>query len=248
MVTCNSNTNYKKITDDQNSLLLKPNFKNNIKKYLMAAYLPSILIAIGTIIYFIIFPNHLDLSLVYVKNLINGVGQEINIPILSTSSLILISFCLIIIAPLVIINHILAFCEELGWRGDLLPLLCNRIGITKGIIVDGMLWGLVHAPLICFGINYSGNYFASPFSGILMMVVFAIFLGIFLSYLTIKANSIIPACIAHGVTNAVREAPLFICITSYNALLGLKPSGIIGMIGFILLDIIILIKLNKELK
>lgn len=53
----------KKNKNDSNSLLLKPKFKNNIRKYIMEAYIPSILIAIGTIIYFICFPNHLDLSL-----------------------------------------------------------------------------------------------------------------------------------------------------------------------------------------
>lgn len=76
-----------------------------------------------------------------------------------------------------------------------------------------------------------------------------IVIEIFLSYLTIKTNSVIPASIAHGVINAVREAPLCIMsVSSYNALLGPKPSGIIGMVGFILLGIIILIKLNKEKK
>lgn len=49
----------------------------------------------------------------------------------------------------------------------------------------------------------------------------------------------IPACISHEVINALREAPLFICESNYNALLGPKPSGIIGMSGFLVMGIVL---------
>ena len=149
-------------------------------------------------------------------------------------------------APLVFVNHILAFGEEVGWRGYLLPLLCRKFGVTRGIIIDGVLWGVVHAPLGSFGVNYAGDYPGAPWTGMLLMIVFATSVSVFLSCLTIRTKSIIPACISHGVINALREAPLFICVSNYNALLGPKPSGIIGMSGFLVMGIVLMICIKSR--
>ena len=236
----------RKITNDKSELPLKPLIKNNWKVYAISAYIPGIIIALGAWLYFAIFPTHLDLTLGYLKDLMTVTGQQIQLPTLSISSLLLIEVGLVIFAPLVFVNHILAFGEEVGWRGYLLPLLCQKIGVVKGIIVDGVLWGVVHAPLVLFGVNYAGDYVGAPWTGILMMIVFATSVGVFLSYLTIKTKSIIPACISHGVINALREAPLFICVSNYNALLGPKPSGIIGMSGFLVTGIILTLCINNR--
>ena len=238
----------RKITNDKSELPLKPMIKKNGKMYVISAYIPGIIIALGALLYFAIFQKHLDLTLGYLKDLMTVTGQQIQLPTLSISSLLLIAVGLVIIAPLVFVNHILAFGEEIGWRGYLLPLLCSKFGLTNGIIVDGILWGVVHAPLVSFGVNYAGDYFGAPWTGILMMIVFATSVGVFLSYLTIKTKSIIPACISHGVINALREAPLFICVSNYNALLGPKPSGVIGMSGFLVMGIILMLCIKSKNK
>lgn len=236
----------RKLTHDKTPLPLRPYIKRNWKKYILAAYLPSILIVLGAVVYFALFPQDLDLSFSFVKSLVAATGQEVVIPTITKSVLGVIAVGLIMIAPMVFMNHILAFGEEIGWRGYLLPLLCEKIGTVWGILLDGILWGVAHAPLVYFGVNYAGDYAGAPWTGMLMMVVFATVVGIFLSYLTMKTQSVIPACIAHGVINAIREAPLFVCVVEYNALLGPKPSGIIGMSGFLVLGVVILIKLGKE--
>ena len=236
----------RKITNDKSDLPLKPLIKTNWKMYVISAYIPGIIIALGALLYFAIFPTHLDLTLGYLKDLMTVTGQQIQLPTLSISSLLLIAVGLVIFAPLVFVNHILAFGEEVGWRGYLLPLLCEKIGVVKGIIIDGILWGAVHAPLVSFVVNYAGDYFGAPWTGMLMMIVFATSVGVFLSYLTIKTKSIIPACISHGVINALREAPLFICVSNYNALLGPKPSGIVGMSGFLVTGIILTLCMNNR--
>ena len=81
------------------------------------------------------------------------------------------------------------------------------------------------------GINYNFGYPGFPYTGILMMTVFAAILGIWLSYLTIRTKSVIAASIAHGTVNAIREGPAFVAVAGINTLLGPKPSGVIGMIG-----------------
>lgn len=238
----------RKLTDDKSKLPLKPLIKKNWKMYVVSAYIPSIAVVLGASLYFAFFPKHLDLSFTFLGDLFAAHGQQIQLPTLSIFSLLLLAAGLVILAPLVFINHILAFGEEVGWRGYLLPLLCRIFGVTKGIIIDGVLWGVVHAPLVSFGVNYAGDYFGAPWTGILMMIVFATSVGVFLSYLTIKTKSIIPACISHGVINALREAPLFICVSNYNALLGPKPSGVIGMSGFLVMGIILMLCIKSRIK
>lgn len=236
----------RKITNDKSELPLKPLIKKNRKMYVVSAYIPSIAIVLGTSLYFALFPMHLDLSFTYLGDLIAAHGQQIQLPMLSISSLLLIGAGLVLLAPLVFINHILAFGEEVGWRGYLLPLLCRKFGVTRGIIIDSVLWGAVHAPLVAFGVNYVGDYPGAPWSGMLMMIVFATSVGVFLSWLTIKTKSIIPACISHGVINALREAPLFICVSNYNALLGPKSSGVIGMSGFLVIGIVLMLCIKSR--
>lgn len=44
-------------------LWIKPNFKNNKKFYLIAWFLPAILIVLGAGVYYLVFPSHFDLSM-----------------------------------------------------------------------------------------------------------------------------------------------------------------------------------------
>lgn len=230
----------KRLAHDKSGLFLHLNMRAAWKQYLLAAFLPGVLEGIGAALYFSIFPKHLDLSLTYMERLLAMNGQAAGLPQLTFPAVIGIGLLLTLTAPLVFVNHVAAFGEEIGWRGYLLPLLTEEFGVQRAVLLDGALWGIVHAPLVCFGLNYTGNYPGKPWTGILMMVLFAVSIGIFLSWLTLKSGSIFPACIAHGAINAIREAPLLICLDTYNALLGPKPSGLIGMAGFLFLGAVIL--------
>ena len=232
----------KRMAHDKGGLFLQLNIRKAWKQYLLAAFIPGALEGIGVALYFFIFPSHFDLSLTYAAQLLTLNGQTAELPQLSLPIVIGVGLLLILAAPLVIVNHAAAFGEEIGWRSFLLPLLMDELGARKAVLLDGVLWGIAHAPLVCFGLNYTGEYPGAPWSGILMMVLFASTTGIFFSYLTLKSRSIFPACIAHGAINAIREAPLLICLDTYNVLLGPKPSGLIGMTGFLVLGAIIFVK------
>lgn len=233
----------KRLTHDKSGLFLRLNVRRAWKQYLLAAFLPGGLTGFGTVVYFVLFPEHLDLSLSYMAQIFALNGQIVEMPQITISAVVIVGLLLALAAPLVIINHVAAFGEEIGWRGFLLPLMVEELGVRKAVVLNGVLWGLVHAPLVCFGLNYTGDYPGAPWTGMLMMCVFAAVLGIFLSWLTLKSESIFPACIAHGAVNAVRETPLVICMGGYNVLLGPKPSGLIGMAGFLILAVVLLVRL-----
>lgn len=42
------------------------------------------------------------------------------------------------------INMLVALGEEVGWRGVMFQYLKDKLGITKGRIVGGAIWGCWH--------------------------------------------------------------------------------------------------------
>jgi len=226
----------RKITKDNFKVGIRPYFKKNIKYYLQACLFPGIFTCIGAVIYFVLFPETFDLTLAHAGSLM---GVEVTLPFTLTIPLVLLfAILIIVIAPLVIINHVFAFGEEFGWRGYILPKLQTFMSDRKAVIINGVLWGLGHAPLVCFGLHYNFDYIGFPYTGIIMMTIFATVLGIWLSYLTIKTKSVVAASIAHGAINSMRELPAFIAVSGINVLIGPKSSGIVGMIGFIILALV----------
>jgi membrane protease YdiL (CAAX protease family) len=194
----------RKITNDRSPWFLRPNFRNNWKTYLIAAFLPGVAIFFGALIFFAIFPQDLDLT---ARNLVEQYSQ-FGAPetlLLTPTSIILIGIAFIFISPLIIPVHIFAFGEEIGWRGYFLPILLRLMNQRKAVILHAFLWGLAHSPLIYLGFNYGSDYWGTPITGIIMMTLVCIALGTWLGFLTIKSGSIIPATIFHGAGNVIGE-------------------------------------------
>ncbi|WP_195988094.1 hypothetical protein [Clostridium sp. D53t1_180928_C8] len=80
------------------------------------------------------------------------------------------------------------------------------------------------------------------------MIIFCIFVGSFLSYITLKVKSSIPAAIAHGMINGFASvSTLFLSVNNNtNPFIGPLPVGIIGGCGFIIVGIICFILIKKE--
>jgi membrane protease YdiL (CAAX protease family) len=221
------------ITRDKSPWYLKPHFRRSWKTYLLAAFLSGGAIFLGAWLYYLIFPQDLDLS---ARNLVDRYAQY-GAPdtIQSTSNTIfLVGAAFIFISPLVFPVHLFALGEEIGWRGYLLPLLLNLMSQRNAVLLHGLLWGVAHVPLIYFGFNYGLDYWGAPFTGMLMMILVCIVLGIWLSYVTMRSESIIPACILHGAANVIGEIPVFVSLLGVSPLIGPNPTGIVGMSGLII--------------
>jgi membrane protease YdiL (CAAX protease family) len=54
------------------------------------------------------------------------------------------------------IGTLLAFGEEFGWRGYLLPKLLP-LGEVKAALTVGLIWGPWHLPVLIVGLNYPGQ-------------------------------------------------------------------------------------------
>ncbi|MBP3284571.1 MAG: CPBP family intramembrane metalloprotease [Clostridia bacterium] len=228
------------------SLRLRPNFKGNVKYYLMAWFLPAICTFIGGLVYFLIFRNFEFENGYFIQLLQPQIDSGLITKEMVHTVLVSQMISGIFMAPF--FNMLFAFGEEAGWRAFLQSALAKRFSLRKSILLTGLIWGLWHAPIIAMGHNYSFNYVGYPWLGIFAMCVFCIVVGIFLSYITIKTDSVWPAALAHGALNAIAGIGFYFVadIESINRFWGPTPWGLVGGIGFILLAIWCFIKLKRN--
>ena len=79
-----------------------------------------------------------------------------------------------------------------------------------------------------------------------MMTLVCIVLGIWLAYVTIKSQSILPAVIFHGAGNVIGELPVLVSFLSISPLVGPNPTGIVGMSGLIVGSVILCTRLSRR--
>jgi len=157
---------------------------------------------------------------------------------LSPSSFIFFGIIQSLVAG-VTINAVVAFGEEIGWRGFLYNELKQKFNFWQVSIITGFIWGLWHLPLILQGLNYP-KY---PILGSVWMIIFCIlYLPIF-NFVRTKANSVIATSVLHGTINATYGFSILF-LKGGNELL----VGVLGVSGFVVLAIIniILLLLPKE--
>ena len=207
---------------------LRPHFRGNGWRYVLAWLLPIVLTLLGAALFFLVYPQLFDPSLSMLKA--QGIAEE-QLPLM-----LAVNGVLMLLGPA--LNLIPAFGEELGWRGYLLPKLATRMGRRWATLLSGAIWGLWHAPMIALGHNFGFGYAGFPWTGILLMTLFCVLFGSFLSWLTFKSESAIPAALAHGGLNAVASIGILFARPSYNALLGPAPVGLIGGIPVLIAGIL----------
>ena len=144
-----------------------------------------------------------------------------------------------------VILFIPAFGEEFGWRAYLYPKLEEIMPEWAAIIVGGVLWGLWHAPLTVCGHNFGVDYAGYPFGGIAVMCLSCTCMGVFLSYITKKTGSVMPAAFCHMVNNncvqwllpMFRDMPKDAAEESSLLIFALRmlPVFIVGAVFFVLM-------------
>lgn len=215
------------------SMMLGISFKNKKWIYFMIAMLlPWIYFELGHVISILAFPEAFDPE--YYKAFEIDKKVAFIMPIAGIISGTIASFA--------------AFGEEGGWRGYMMPKLMELVGTKKAVFIGGIIWGLWHAPLTCAGHNFGTDYPGFPYLGILIMCIDCTFMGMMLTYVSVKSGSIWPAAIMHAVNNANPSIlKSFFDTEKANALM---PNPILGwvflLIPNIMLGMICLVLLCRE--
>ena len=169
-------------------------------------------------------------------------AQGITIPMYITIS----SIQAIPFAPF--INMFVALGEEIGWRGFLYSYLKDKLGVTKGRILGGIIWGIWHWPvMILAGYEYGKDYSGAPFLGPIVFCISTIAFGFILDYVYDTTKTIWIPSLMHGAINAFTVFAYLIKPEHSNkAILGPSSVGIISVIPYIILAAIVCIKQTKS--
>ncbi len=232
----------RKLTQDTTPLNFSTKIFKNKKALLFSALLPGAAIFMGTVLFFLIFPEDLDFQGRYISATYGAFGAPQDIE-LTIGSMFLMGFIVYAISAIAFPIWYIALGEDIGWQGYMLPMLCRRLPVQRAVIINGALWGLAHAPLIYYGMNYGTDYFGAPYTGIIMMVCVTIVLGTWMSYVTLKTQNCMYAAIIHGAADIIGETGTWISLSTKSSLLGPLPTGMIGLSFLLIGAIILFIKL-----
>jgi membrane protease YdiL (CAAX protease family) len=165
-------------------------------------------------------------------------GGETALARFPVQTLLLIQFGSLLIAPG--INAILAFGEEWGWRGFLLPKLLP-LGQWPALILVGASWGLWYSPIILLGYDYPLH----PRLGIILMIVFCVIFGVLLGWLRLATGSLWPSAIGRGALNAA--GAFFYTVAAADQPIDTAQVTILGWTGWIcpILVILLLVVLKR---
>ena len=96
-------------------------------------------------------------------------------------------------------NSTLAFFEEVGWRGWMLPQLMDRLSVKRAVAVSALIWAFWHTPFALGGIH------DLPGIPILLVVltlpIATIGAGLVIGWLWVRTESIWMVALAHGALN-----------------------------------------------
>jgi membrane protease YdiL (CAAX protease family) len=99
----------------------------------------------------------------------------------------------------VIANSALAFFEEIGWRGWMLPRLVERMGVRRAVIASAMIWAFWHTPYALSGIHHLDGIPALTTAAIMPIVIVGA--GLIIGWLWVRTESIWIVALAHGAMN-----------------------------------------------
>lgn len=214
----------------------KLGFKPKKFKFIPLALVgPQILTWIGMAIYFAFNPDLFKISL---ESIFSQIPVELGFDVSSLSpTFIFVELAVLSLTAIPISQIIPSLGEEAGWRGVMYPFLKERLGVTTGRIVGGILWGVWHFPLVIIGGHFYGkeNRFLGCFMICLALTVF----GIFIDYIYDKSGSIIVASIAHSAMNAAGLPLMLVSTGNANQLLGPSAFSLIPIIPVIIVSVII---------
>lgn len=213
--------------------------KGRLRYYALALWGPALLTLAGGVLYFALFPRQFDGNMTLL-------AQQLGLESFPLSLLLLQILQCVTFAPF--LNAVFALGEEVGWRGWLTPTLQARLGRVPGVVASGVIWGLWHAPLILLaGYQYGLGYPGAPWTGLVGMCLFTTVMGILLSWLYQRAQSIWAPALAHGAINAIAALPLYFLADggASGYLLGPTPAGLLSVLPGLALALVVLVRERK---
>jgi len=136
-----------------------------------------------------------------------------------------------------------ALCEEIGWRGYMLPHL-RGFGLVAAMLVVGFLHGLWHLPLLLTTDLYHAG--GDPRIVAPLFLVTLTLAGVFYGYLRVTTGSIWPVAGAHAAVNVAWGISMEVSQTKSAPVLEYVggESGLLMICGLLAADTVLIKKLR----
>jgi membrane protease YdiL (CAAX protease family) len=112
----------------------------------------------------------------------------------------------------IVFATILAFTEEIGWRGYLLPRVQALVSKRRAALIVGFLHGMFHVPLMVFTTTY--NSIGSRWIVVPTVVATVTAAGVFYAWLKERSGSVWPVALAHGTVNVLIDGLTYVAVLS----------------------------------
>lgn len=226
-----------------------PHLKGKIRYIFFALWMPVLLSIIGGVLFFAIFPDAFDSEFLSLSGLLEAAGALEQLESRGlTIPMYLLSTAIQAVTVVPFLNMFAALGEEVGWRGVLYPYLKEKLGVIRGRIAGGTIWGVWHWPvMILAGYEYGKEYLGAPVLGPIVFCVATVMMGILLDYVYEKTQTIWLPSLMHGAINAFTIFA-YLSKPEYadKAILGPMYIGIISMIPMAVTACFICIKQKKQ--
>lgn len=222
-----------------------PHLKGKGRYLFFALWMPALLSSLGGILFFVVFPNAFDSEFLILHDNLEKAGalEQLNAQGLTIPMCILLTVIFsVTFAPF--FNMFAALGEEVGWRGAMYPYLKEKLGVTKGRIAGGIIWGVWHWPVLIFaGYNYGKEYIGAPLLGPVVFCICTVTMGILLDYVYEKSGTIWLPSLMHGAENAFTIFGVLIKPEyAKMSILGPVWHGAISMIPMIIMAVIVCVR------
>jgi membrane protease YdiL (CAAX protease family) len=126
----------------------------------------------------------------------------------------------------------LAFCEEWGWRGFLLPRLL-KLGIWPAMLLSGVIWACWHLP------GYFGTHART---GFVPFLIFCVLFGTVLGWIRLKSQSVWPTTVAHAANNTITTGFINVAFVDAHSINSFNPwsYGLSGWPGWLVISTVII--------
>ena len=144
-----------------------------------------------------------------------------------------------------VISTLFAMCEEVGWRGYMLPRMTG-FRITSAMLIVGFLHGLWHMPILL-----TTDYYHSTGNPWIVAPLFLITLtlaGIFYGFLRVWTGSVWPVAIAHAAAHMAWGISSEMSKTQSPVVLEYVggESGAILIGGLLIIDALLILAMRRR--
>jgi uncharacterized protein len=144
-----------------------------------------------------------------------------------------------------VVSTLLAMCEEVGWRGYMLPRMTG-FSILTAMLTVGFLHGLWHMPILL-----TTDYYHSTGNAWIVAPLFLITLtlaGIFYGFLRVWTGSVWPVAVAHAAANMAWGISSDVSQTQSSFVLEYigGESGAIMIGGLLIVDAVLILAMRRR--